>query len=149
MRSKAASASCNAPPSSSFADATWELMRVIRLFGVEQQGPDATGRIARGERSTKAWFELHAGTMADALINEMARRLLPEGHEFWDSYEPPATTTRMLSPEQVCELLQISLTTLQRWERERWVPQAMRIGRIPRWSLAELMAWFRNREWQA
>jgi len=152
VRSKTSAAYSTAPrstPPSNFADATWELMSVIRLFGVEEQGPDVTGRVARGGGAAKAWLSLHAGTMADALIDEMARRLIPDEDEQPESLEPAGIKTRLLSPAQVCKLLQISRSTLQRWERERWIPAAIRYGRVPRWSRAELVVWFRNREWQA
>lgn len=137
-----------ATPPSKFADATWELMKVIRLFGVDEQGPDESGRVARGHGATKAWLSLHADRMADALLDHMARRLLPPGQGFEPPPETSSVETKLLSPAQVCGLLQISRSTLLRWERDRWLPSAMRFGVIPRWSRAELVAWFRNREWQ-
>ena len=131
-----------------FADATWELMRVIRLFGFQEQGPDVTGRIARGSSSARVWLTRYASAMADALVADVARRLLPGEEGFGAEVRSAELKTQLLSPAQVCTFLQISRSTLQRWERERWLPAAMRYGVIPRWSKAELVAWFKNREWQ-
>jgi predicted DNA-binding transcriptional regulator AlpA len=135
-------------PAPDFAEATWELMRVIRLFGIEERGPDESGRVARGSSTTRAWLAQHASAMADALVDEMARRLLPPDDEQLAPPEQAGLKTQLLSASQVCAFLQISRSTLQRWEKDRWIPAAIRYGVVPRWSRAELVFWFRNREWQ-
>jgi excisionase family DNA binding protein len=55
--------------------------------------------------------------------------------------EVPASSTSMLTPDDVAELLQVSRFTLENWRFEGTGPDWFRIGRRIRYRKSDLDAW--------
>jgi predicted DNA-binding transcriptional regulator AlpA len=124
-----------------FADSTLDLVRVIRLLGVEEESNYLDPNAPRHQADS--WLTRHVADMADAFIEVLAERL--RGREPSPRSRVLRFADRFLSPREVCALLQIDRSTLKRWERDGHVPPSIRIDGMPRWNQRALEAWFKQR----
>ncbi len=52
---------------------------------------------------------------------------------------------KMLSPEQVSEVLQVKVSTIYQWTHQRFIPH-VKVGRFVRFNEAEILKWLSRNE---
>ena len=52
---------------------------------------------------------------------------------------------RLLTPEELAEVLQVPLATLRRWREQRNGPPAHKVGKHLRFAASDVEAWLANR----
>lgn len=89
-------------------------------------------RLAALHREQAEVFERVATNLAEALAALPQPRLM----------EPmPDTRPEFLTAPEFAALLRVDLRTLRQLRRSREVPEAMQVGRRPRWRRAEVESW--------
>lgn len=62
---------------------------------------------------------------------------------------PPVLPLRLMSVQQVAELLQVPATTIYQWRHQGEGPQPMRVGKYLRFDPADVASWIEARKVKA
>jgi len=60
--------------------------------------------------------------------------------------DKPTTYSAILNPDEVAQLLQIPVRTLEEWRHKKTGPPYRKLGRHVRYQLSKIMDWFENND---